>query len=163
MSKVSIAFKPRLCPKCGGKMGRDAKEICHKCQAKENLKNHTKRHSQEIKDYARKLRDKGRKYKSIQKSIKRKFDIKVSEGTICNWCKNPKRKNGLRCHCGAILKCKNPDEVKGNSVIFECSRCHCIYRLIIVRKSVECAKKQYEGKMKSLKEIRKKKRRYKKR
>jgi len=40
---VSQAFRPRFCPECGGVMGRDAKVLCHDCQATKNLE-HTYNH-----------------------------------------------------------------------------------------------------------------------
>jgi len=47
----------------------------------------------------------------------------------------------MKCHCGETLKKK-----RGDPTCYVCSVCKCIYRLVIVMKSVKCAVKELEGK-----------------
>ena len=46
----------------------------------------------------------------------------------------------MNCHCGKRLK-----EVEGKPNLYKCS-CGCKYRLMIVRKSQECSRKEHEEK-----------------
>jgi len=62
----------------------------------------------------------------------------------------------MKCHCGKTLKKK--EHPKGG-FIYECSICKCVYRFCLVHKSNECARKEYKEGLRSLKEIKKAKKR----
>ena len=66
----------------------------------------------------------------------------------------------MLCHCKTKLK-KKINEKSGE--YYECSRCYCQYKLVIVHKSKECAEKERESEMKSLKLVLAEKRKGKKR
>jgi len=62
------------------------------------------------------------------------------------------------CHCGKTLR-----KVYKEDNLYECPICKCVYRLVIVCKSKECAEKERESEMKSLKLVLAEKRKGKKR
>lgn len=57
----------------------------------------------------------------------------------------------MLCHCKTKLK-------KIGENLYSCPKCGCEFKICIVRKSQKCAEKERNVEMKSLKEIRKKKR-----
>jgi len=62
----------------------------------------------------------------------------------------------MKCHCGEVLKKK-----RGKDSLY-CPKCKCVYRLVIVMKSVECAVKELENKPEVKKSLAKLQREYRK-